>query len=292
MRETKGEKWFYFINNTLLALAALSCLLPLLNILSVSLSDYSAVASGNVGIWPVGLNLESYTTLIDGTPILRSFKNSVLITVVGIVLSMAFTILAAYPLSKKQFIARRFLTLAIVFTMLFGVQMIPAFLVNRSVHILDTYWAIWLPGLVSAYNMMVLKSFFENIPEEMEEAAWMDGCGDLRLLLQIVLPLSMPVLATLTLFYGVGYWNTFQAILININSTQKYNLAVLVQSMVANQSLMQSLNNASPEDLNQLMTPQGLRSAGVVVMLVPLLVVYPFLQKYFVKGVMIGAVKG
>lgn len=292
MRETKQEKWFYRINNTLLALAALTCLLPLLNIVSVSLSEYEAVASGQVGIWPRGLNFESYHMLFNGTPILRSFRNSVIITVTGIVLSMAFTILAAYPLSKKQFIARRFLTLAIVFTMLFGIPMIPAFLVNRSVHILDTYWAVWLPGLISAYNMMVLKSFFENLPDEIEEAAWMDGCGDLRLLLQIVLPLSMPVLATLTLFYGVGYWNTFQAVLININSSEKYNLAVLVQSMVANQSLMQSLNNVSPDELNQLMTPQGLRSAGIVVMLLPLLAVYPFVQKYFVKGVMIGAVKG
>ena len=292
MRETKQEKWFYRINNIVLALAALTCLLPLLNIMSVSLSEYSAVASGQVGIWPKGVNMESYKMLFDGTPILRSIRNSVIITVVGITLSMAFTILAAYPLSKRDFIARRFLTLAIVFTMLFGIPMIPAFLVNRAVLILDTYWAVWLPGLISAYNMMVLKSFFENIPDEMEEAARMDGCGDFWLLLRIVLPLSMPVLATLTLFYGVGYWNTFQAILININSTDKYNLAVLVQSMVANQSLMQSMNNINPDEVNQLMTPQGLRSAGVVVMLLPLLAVYPFLQKYFVKGVMIGAVKG
>ncbi|MDF2923737.1 MAG: transporter permease subunit [Paenibacillaceae bacterium] len=292
MRATRSEKWFYIINNIILTIAGLTCLLPLLNIVSISFSEYSAIAAGHVGIWPVGFNLEAYTTLFEGTPILRSFKNSVIITGAGVVFSMAFTILAAYPLSKRHFFARKFFTLAIVFTMLFGIPLIPAFLVNRSVHILDTYWAIWLPGLISAYNMMVLKSFFENIPEEMEEAAAMDGCGDWRLLLQIVLPLSMPVLATLTLFYGVGYWNTFQSILINISSTEKHNLAVLVQNMVANQSLMQSINNLRAEEMDQLMTPESIRSAGLVVMLVPLIIVYPFLQKYFVKGVMIGAVKG
>lgn len=292
MRATRSEKWFYIINYIILAIAGLTCLLPLLNIVSVSFSDYSAIASGHVGIWPIGFNLEAYTTLFDGTPIIRSFRNSLIITIVGVVLSMAFTILAAYPLSKRHFFARRFFTLAIVFTMLFGIPLIPAFLVNRSVGILDTYWSIWLPGLISAYNMMVLKSFFENIPEEMEEAAWIDGCGDFRLLVKIVLPLSMPVLATLTLFYGVGYWNTFQSILINISSTQKHNLAVLVQNMVANQSLMQSINNLRSDEMAQTMTPESIRSAGLVIMLLPLLIVYPFLQKYFVKGVMIGAVKG
>jgi putative aldouronate transport system permease protein len=292
MKATTGEKWFYVINYLLLAIGGLTCLLPLLNIISVSLSDHSSITSGHVGIWPVHFNLESYEALFEGTPIIRSFKNSLIITGIGVLLSMSFTILAAYPLSKRQFFARKFFTLAIVFTMLFGIPTIPAFLVNRSVGILDTYWSLWLPGLISAYNMMVLKSFFENIPEEMEEAAWMDGCGVLRQLLQIILPLSMPVLATLTLFYGVGYWNVFQSVLINISDSTKFNLSVLVQNMVANQSLLQSINSMRPEEMDQMMTPEGLRSAGLVVMLVPLLVVYPFLQKYFVKGVMIGAVKG
>lgn len=293
MRATSSEKWFYRVNYLVLAIAALTCVLPLLNIISVSFSDHDSVSSGQVGLWPVNFNLESYKALFEGTPIMNSFKNSLIITGVGVVLSMAFTILAAYPLSKKQFFARRFFTLAIVFTMLFGIPTIPAFLVNRSMGILDTYWSLWLPGLVSAYNMMVLKSFFENVPEEMEEAAWMDGCGDVRLLLQIVLPLSLPVLATLTLFYGVGYWNVFQSVLINISDSTKYNLSVLVQNMVQNQSLLQQLNSSfRPEDLDMQMTSEGLRASGLVVLLLPLLVVYPFLQKYFVKGVMIGAVKG
>ncbi|SDD40170.1 putative aldouronate transport system permease protein [Paenibacillus sp. UNCCL117] len=292
MKLSRSEKWFYAVNDTLLFIAGVSCLIPLLNLASISLSEYEAVAAGRVGIWPVGFSLESYRMLIEGTPIMRTFRNSLVITGFGIVFSMLFTILAAYPLSKGHFYARRFFTLAIVFTMLFGIQAIPAFLVNRGLGIVDTYWALWLPGLVSAYNMLVLKAFFEQIPEEMNEAAQIDGCSEWRLLWQIVLPLSMPVLATLTLFYGVGYWNSFQSVLININDSSKFNLAVLVQNMVANQSLLQNLNNVQPQEAEEMLTPESIRSAGIIVMLLPLLAVYPFLQKYFVKGVLIGAVKG
>ena len=292
MKPSFGDKVFYIVNSTLLILIGISCLIPLLNIVSVSFSSYGAIASGFVGIWPVGFNLDSYSALMKGTPIIESFKNSLIITLVGVTFSMLFTILAAYPLSRSYFYTRRLFTLAIVFTMLFGLPTIPAFLVNRSLGILDTYWALWLPGLVSAYNMLVLKSFFENVPVEMEEAAQIDGCSEWRLLWQIILPLSLPVLATLTLFYGVGYWNVFQSVLININDSSKFNLAVLVQGMVANQSLLQSMNNLQPHEIEELITPASIRSAGVVVMLVPLLVIYPFVQKYFVKGVMIGAVKG
>lgn len=292
MKLSVGEKCFYAVNYALLFLAGISCLIPLMNLVAISFSEYSAVASGFVGIWPVGFSLESYKALLEGTPVVQCFKNSLVITGFGVVFSMIFTILAAYPLSKTSFYARKFITLAIVFTMLFGIQAIPAFLVNRSLGIVNTYWALWLPGLVSAYNMLVLKSFFEQIPEEMAEAAQMDGCGEWRLLGQIILPLSMPVLATLTLFYGVGYWNVFQSVLININDARKFNLSVLVQNMIANQSLLQSLNNLQPHEAEELLTPQSIRSAGIVIMIVPLLIVYPFLQKYFVKGVMIGAVKG
>ncbi|WP_240421028.1 carbohydrate ABC transporter permease [Paenibacillus periandrae] len=292
MRLSLGEKVLYVVNYSLLLLAGLSCLIPLLHLVALSLSEYDAVASGFVGIWPVGVNLDAYRSLMDGTPIVKCFQNSVVITGFGVLFSMVFTILAAYPLSKPYFYSRKFFTLAIVFTMLFGIQVIPAFLVNRALEIVNTYWSLWLPGLISAYNLLVLKSFFEQLPEEMSEAAQMDGCNEWRLLWQIVLPLSMPVLATLMLFYGVGYWNAFQSVLININDSNKFNLAVLVQNMIANQSLLQSMNNLQPQDIQELLTPQSIRSAGIIVMIVPLLVVYPFLQKYFVKGVLIGAVKG
>lgn len=291
MKATAGEKIFYGINYVILSLAGLSCLIPLIHIISLSLSDSHAIMSGYVTLWPVGWSLESYSALFKGTQIVRAFQNSIEITVIGIVLSMAFTIMAAYPLSRKDFNARRFFTLAIVFTMLFSGGLIPTFLLVKSLGLVNTYGSLWLPGLISTFNMLIMKSFFENIPEELMEAAKMDGCGEARLLIQIILPLSLPVLATLTLFYGVGYWNSFFSLLIYIQDSNKVNLAVMVQQMIQSQSLMQEINNLQPDDIQQ-MTPESIKASGIIVMMVPMLIVYPFLQKYFVKGVMLGAIKG
>lgn len=291
MKSTMGEKIFFGINYAVLGFAALTCVLPLVHILSLSLSDYQSIVTGAVGLRPKGWTFEAYKTLYEGTNIMRAFRNSLLITVVGVALSMWFTVMAAYPLAKPYFYARRFFTMAIVFTMLFGTPMIPMFLIVKELGLLNTYGAIWLPSLISAFNMLVLRTFFMNVPEELEEAARLDGCGEIRLLLQIVLPLSMPVLATLTLFYGVSYWNSFLNVLMFINESDRMNLAVMIQQMVASQSIMQELNSVRQDDLQQ-MTPESIKSAGVIVMIVPMLLVYPFLQKYFVKGVMIGAIKG
>lgn len=291
MSTTRGEKWFYALNYVFLSLAGLSCLLPLIHLLAVSLSDNHAILSGMVTLWPVGWSFETYRSLFEGTRIVDAFVNSVTITAVGVALSMLFTVMAAYPLSKRQFYARRGFTLIIVFTMLFGGGTIPTFLVLKSLGLIDSYWALWLTGLVSTYNMLVMRTFFEGIPEEVNESAKIDGCGEYRLLLQIVLPLSMPVIATLTLFYGVGYWNSFASVMIFIHDTGKYNLAVMVQQMVQSQSVLQGMNNIQAETVQQV-TPESIKAAALFVMLVPMLVVYPFLQKYFVKGVMIGAIKG
>jgi putative aldouronate transport system permease protein len=291
MRTTSGEKWFYGFNYIFLAIAGLSCLLPLVHLLSVSLSDPHAILSGRVTLWPVDLTFKTYQSLFEGTRIVSAFMNSVIITVVGVALSMAFTIMAAYPLSKKRFYAKRTFTLLIVFTMLFSGGIIPSFLLLKSLGVLNTYWALWLPGLISTYNMLIMRTFFENVPDEILESAKMDGCGEWGQLFRIILPLSLPVIATLTLFYAVGYWNSFSSVMIFIHDSTKYNLAVLVQQMVQSQSMLQEMNNLQAEDIQQ-MTPESIKAAALFVMLIPMLVVYPFLQKYFVKGVMIGAVKG
>jgi putative aldouronate transport system permease protein len=291
MKDTLGEKIFYSINYFLLVLVGLLCVLPMLHIMSLSISDLHAVASGYVALWPVGFTLESFKALFEGTYIVRAFGNSMVITLVGVACSMLFTILAAYPLSRRYFIGRKYFTLAMVFTMIFSGGLIPTYLLIRSLGLMDSYGALWLPGLVSTFNMLVMRTFFEGIPEEMEEAGRIDGCGEWRMLVQIMLPLSLPVMATLTLFYGVSFWNAFMSVLMYINSTPKYNLTVLVQQMVQSQSLMQEMNNISPEEVQSL-TPESVKAAGIIVMLAPMLVVYPFLQKYFVKGVMIGAIKG
>lgn len=289
MRTSFGDRLFFGLNYGLLALIALTCLLPLLHIASLSLSHTQDILSGRVTLWPVGWNTDAFTSMIEGTRMLSAFRNSVVITVVGVALSMLVTILTAYPLSRKLFPGRRYVTLALIFTMMFTGGMIPTYLIVKMFGLVNSYWALWIPALVNTYNMLVMKTYFENIPDELEEAGKMDGCGQWRQLLQIILPLSKPVLATITLFYAVSYWNSFFNVMLYINESAKYNLAVLVQNMIQNQQLLQELvlTGAQVE-----VVPESLKAASVMIMMLPMIVIYPFLQKYFVKGVMLGAVKG
>lgn len=289
MRAGKGEKLFYCLNYLLLTLIALSCILPLLNVVALSLSSAGAVASGKVTLWPVEFSLYSFKSLFTGTPIVRSFWNSVQITLIGTGLSMAVTVMAAYPLSRRQFYSRRFFTMAMVFTMIFNGGLIPTYLVVQNLGLVNSYGALWLPGLVSTYNMLLMRSAFEQLPSEVDEAAKIDGCGELGIMLRIVLPLSKPMLATLSLFYGVGYWNAFMSVMIYINDTAKYNMTVLVQNMIKSTSVVQDFSDPT---MVANITPEGIRSAAVIVMIIPILAVYPLLQKYFVKGVMLGSIKG
>lgn len=289
MRDSRSEKVFYAINYVLLTIIALTCILPLLNVVALSLSGAGAVAGGRVTLWPVDFSLSSYSSLFSGTPIVRSFWNSVQITLIGTGLSMLVTIMAAYPLSRRQFYSRRFFTLAMVFTMIFNGGLIPSYLVVSNLGLVNTYGALWLPGLVATYNMLLMRSAFEQLPGEVDEAAKIDGCGEFGILTRIVLPLSKPMLATLALFYGVGYWNAFMSVMIYINDTAKHNMTVLVQNMIRSTSVIQDF--ADPTMVAN-MTAEGVRSAAVIVMIVPILAVYPLLQKYFVKGVMLGSIKG
>lgn len=292
MKKSLSSKNLNRICYTVLTIWGLLCILPLINVFATSLSGSTAVESGKVGLWPVDFTLESFSILIEGTMAVRATLNSAVITAGGTLICMVMTIMAAYPLSKSYFIGNKFFTKMIVFTMLFSGGMIPGYMVVQKFGLIDSYWALWLPAAVNTYNMLVMRTFFNNIPHELEEAAIIDGCGEWRLLFKVFLPLSKPVMATLTLFYGVSHWNTFMNSLLYINSPEKQNLSVLVQQMIKSMDVLTNeLTNANPEDL-QAITSAGLRAAGVVVMVVPMLLIYPFLQKYFVKGVMLGAVKG
>jgi putative aldouronate transport system permease protein len=293
MKATPGEKVFYACNYIFLIALGLTCLFPLLNTIALSLSDIHEIESGRVTIFPIGWNTDAFASLLKGTQIVGAFRNSVIITVVGVSCSMLATIITAYPISRRIFIGRRFFTLAMVFTMLFSGGLIPTYLVVKSLGLINSYFALWLPGLISAYNLLIMRTFFQNIPDEIDDAARMDGCSELGYLFRIVLPLSLPVIATLTLFYGVGCWNMFLGVLIYINDTDKYNLTVLVQNMIQSQSLLQELvNNGVTTDSQVEVVPESIKAAGVLVIVLPMLAVYPFIQKYFVKGVMLGSVKG
>lgn len=290
LKSTRGEKIFYAVNYGLVTLIAATCILPLIYEIALSLSSNRAIASGWVSLWPVDFSFENFSLVFQGTPILQSFFNSVEITFVGTALSMIFSILAAYPLSKSYMIGRRFWSLMCVFTMVFSGGLIPNYLNIRNLHLVNTYWALWLPGLISTYSMIIMRTFFQNVSVELDDAARIDGCSELRTLLQIYLPLSTACLATIGLFYAVGYWNTFQSVLIYINSTAKMNLSVLINNMIRNQTNMGN-EFVQAEDIATV-TPQGIQAAGIIVMIVPIMAVYPFLQRYFVKGVMLGSVKG
>lgn len=290
----KKIRLFYVIIYSVLAILALLCVLPIFNILALSLSSSKAIDAGKVSLWPVDFTWTTYKALLVGTSIGRAFKNSVIITVIGTLFNMIATILGAYPLSKSYFWGRSFFTKLVVFTMLFGGGLIPTYLVIYHLGMIDTYWSLWIPGLVSVYNLLVMRSFFEGIPNELSESAKIDGATEWQLLWRVFLPLSKPVMATMVLFYGVGHWNTFMNVMLYINSPEKQNLSAFVQQMVQSQQALKQMENLASitaEDLANVAST-GMQSAALFIMIVPTLCVYPFIQKYFVKGIMLGAVKG
>jgi putative aldouronate transport system permease protein len=291
---SRNDKIVYSINTTILLLLALLCLYPLLYIIASSLSSGSALNARKVFLWPIGFNTVSYTVLIKNAGLANYFKNSIIFTVIGTMFCLVCTILCAYPLSRPHLIGRNKISFFVMFTMIFGGGMIPNYLLIRSLGLIDTYWAIWLASLISPYNMMIMRNFFQNVPIEISEAAEADGCNEFRMLLQIYLPLSTAVIATLALFYGVGYWNSYQSIMIYINDSKKYTLPVFIQQIVFELNMLDVDTNVDVQQTvgESDIISEGVKSAGVVVLLVPMLIIYPFLQKYFVKGVIIGAVKG
>lgn len=292
MKKTLDEKVCAVIVHIVIVFLCALCLVPVLYSLSASLSSGAALDAGKVFLWPVDITFAAYKMLLLRNNLAQYFTNSVILTVVGTVLSIAATILCAYPLSKKYLWQRRRISFFATFTMLFGGGMIPTFMLVRSLNLINSYWSIWLTGLISTYNMMIMRSSFEAIPEDLEDAARIDGCGEFRLLTQIYLPLSKANLATEVLLYGVGYWNMYQKVMLYMQDTKKYTLPVFIQQMVFNlqQMDLDTVEAVSMGASN--LVSESVKSAGVVILIVPMLVVYPFLQKYFVKGVTLGAVKG
>jgi putative aldouronate transport system permease protein len=293
MKVSWGERVFYFINYVILSLIGLGCLYPFIYIIATSLSSSRAVSSGEVFLWPVEFNLEAHKQLLLDGQIFNSMKNTVLLTVVGTFLCMFSTVLCAYSLSKKRLRGRGIFMGIIVFTMMFSGGMIPNFLLIRSLGLMDSYWALWFSGLQSTYNMIVLRTFFQGIPESLEEAAMIDGAGDPYILFRIVLPLSGAALATITLFYAVGWWNAYFNPMMYISTTLKFPLMVKLKTMLdmAQMLTVQTEMGGGVEE-QTMVAVETFKAATILISVLPIMCVYPFLQKYFVKGVMIGSVKG
>lgn len=279
-----------FINGLLIAILAFICLYPFLNVLAYSVSGYNAVLSGKVTFYPIDFNVDAYKQILGKKQIWMAMRNTVMITLEGTALSLVLTILAAFALSRKDLPGKSFFTTIILFTMYFSGGMIPTFLVVKNLGLFDTSYALYVPQAINVFNFIVMRTFFKNIPESLEEAARIDGASYMKVLIKMILPLSVPIIATIGLFYAVGYWNTYFDALIYIQKPELYTLQLRLRSLLFGEELNNS--NANAEGIGTQVMSQSLKMATVAISTIPILVVYPWLQKYFVKGVMIGSVKG
>lgn len=275
----------------LLSTFMLVVLLPLVYIVASSLSDPRAVSAGRVSLWPVGFTLEGYRTVLGDPQILTGFGNSLFYTVVGTFVSLCLTVAIAYPLSRKDFWGRSVLAMGIVFTMLFAGGLIPTYLVVQELGLLNTRWALILPQAIGVWQVIIAMSFFRvSIPDELYEAAQLDGASDLRFLWSVVLPLSKPLLAVIALMYAIGQWNSYFDALLYIRDPDLYPLQLVLRNiLILNQSVtgMDATEMLRRQELADL-----LKYSLIVVATVPVMLIYPFVARYFTKGVMIGAVKG
>lgn len=292
-QELRADRAFDLVNNLFLLFCFLVVLYPLLYIISCSFSNAKAVMSHKVWLWPVDFDLTAYKAVFTNKQIGRGYFNSLYYVVFGTVISVMLTMLLAYPLSRKEFYGRKMVTKLIMFTMLFTGGTIPLYLVVRNVGIYDTRWAMLLPNAITVWNVIIARTFLqENITDELYDAAQIDGCSDIRFLFQMVFPLSKAIIAVLALFYAVSQWNKYFDALIYLQNQSLYPLQIVLRNILI-------INKNTPSmmtDVAAAARAQGLsetiRYALIVVASAPLLIIYPFVQKFFVKGVMIGSVKG
>ena len=290
---TARDKWFDAINIALLMIVCAIILYPLLFVISASISNPSAVLAGDMWLWPVDISLTGYRKVLENSELMRGYANTIVYTVVGTAINLVMTVLAAYPLSRSSFWGRNAITGIFVFTMFFGGGLIPTYMVVKSLGMTNTMWALILPGAVSVWNILIMRTFFQSgIPGELLESAAIDGSSDIRTLLRIVLPLSAPVLAVMILFYAVGHWNAYFNALIYLTDRDKYPLQLFLREILIQGQMEHMVNSADSSHAQTIMDEEAVKYAAVIATNLPIFLLYPFLQKFFVKGVMIGAIKG
>ena len=274
----------------IITLIVILCTYPFLNVLACSVSGKAAVLGGKVTFYPIDFQLDSYREIFKQQSIWLSMRVSFVVTLSGTALGLALTIAAAYALSKEKLKGRKIISGFLLFTMYFGGGIIPTFIVVHGLGMYDTYAALVVPSAMSVFNFIVMRTFFRELPKELEEAALIDGAGDMKVLFQIALPLSVPIIATIGLFYAVGYWNDYFSSLIYIQSGEKFSLQLRLRQMLFANELNQA--SMAAEGMGTQAMSESLKMATIVFATLPIIVVYPWLQKYFVKGVMLGSVKG
>ncbi|CAM4488136.1 carbohydrate ABC transporter permease [Paenibacillus tarimensis] len=289
--DSLGEKLFDGMNYLFLAALALITVLPFIYIIAGSFATEAELSERSFFLIPRDYSLSAYHYIFSSETIFRGMGVSIFITAVGTLVNLAFTLTMAYSLSRRELLGRRLIMNLVIFSMLFSGGMIPTYLVVKELGLLDSYAAVILPGAISAFNLIIIRNFFQELPAGLEESARIDGCTDLGVLWRIVLPLSKPIIATFGLFYAVGHWNNFFSALLYLNDHTMWPLQVLLREIVMLSQM--AIGDVGSMDPNYVKPPeQSVKMAVIVVGTIPILLVYPFLQKHFAKGMLLGSIKG
>jgi len=287
MRMTTGEKAFQVVLIVFITLLCVAMLYPFVHELAVSLSTPTEAIRQGIHIIPLEFSFDAYKQVFSSHEIWTSLYNSIFRTVVGTILMLIMMTMGAYPLSKKYLPHRSYYTMFIVITMFFSGGLIPTYLLVKNLHLVDSSWALVVPGLISTFSMMIMRNFFMGVPDELEESAKIDGANDIRILVSIVVPLSMPIMATVGLWSAVYHWNAWFDALIYIQDIKKQVLQIYLRKLVVSNE-----DTALQALMNQTVTQESIKAAVIMFVTLPILILYPFLQKYFVKGALIGSLKG
>lgn len=290
MRKIDEFTFGSLINYVVLTVLVIICVYPFLNVVAYSLSSNRAVLSGKITVFPIEPTLSAYKEIMQKKQIWLSMQVTTFVTLAGTALGLILTICAAYALSRRKLKGRSWITGIILFTMYFSGGIIPTFLVVKNLNMYDSLTSLFIPSAVNVFNFIVMRTFFRELPESLEEAAYLDGASDIQILVMVFLPLSLPIIATIGLFYAVGYWNDYFSALLYIQTPEKYTLQLRLRSLLFTEELNQY--GGSMEGLGNTVMAETLKMTSIVVGTLPIIVVYPWLQKYFVKGVMLGSIKG
>ena len=284
-----SAKVFEAVVHIVMIRVVLLTLLPVIHVISISFSSAAAISRGDVGLWPVEFSVSAYTAIFKSGNVPRSFLNSVYYTALGTAINMLLTTMMAYPLSRTYLTFRKFYNVLVLITMFFSGGLIPTFLTVKNLGLYNTVWAIALPGAISTWNLIIMRTFFMGLPAELEESAQLDGANDFTIFARIILPLSKASIATIALFYGVGHWNNWFSGMIYFKNSKSYPLQTILRSIVINSEVSDEI---TVDEVINSISAEGIKYSTLVVSMVPMMAVYPFIQKYFVKGVMIGSLKG
>jgi len=290
-KERLGDRAFVWMCYAVATIFGIICLYPFMNVVAKSFSSDEAIYAGKVlGIWPIGFNLNAYQYILNSQRYVITFLNTVKVTIIGTVLNLGLTVFVSYAVSRRDMPGSRVLMFLYIFTMMFGGGMIPTYLVISEAGLLNSHWSLILPGLVTGYNVVLMRNFVQGLPYELEESAQIDGATQFQTMTRIIMPLMLPSLATIGLFCAVGYWNSYFNVLIYINARDKALLQVYLREMLI--STQNATLDSGLDELAAMANNEAVQGACVVATALPIIIVYPFLQKYYVKGMTVGAVKG